>query len=214
MARMFDGLSKGYQGSLVPVLSTEMSLFDTVRKLDHLQGSVLPTSSRKISHCKVRLVTVGFVLVPLVLHVCARHNPGSAASSLCHPAGLSCFLGLMQHAQGGVWACTLLILRKRLGATPVSLVLRAVFLMQALFDRYIDANSLVTGMEKEEASVLKSKRVTPKMFAHSIKQKCIANPQRIVLPEVGSQSMCVHAGYISAGHRCCDSARWVAQAHG
>lgn len=56
--------------------------------------------------------------------------------------------------------------------------------LQALFDRYIDANSLVTGMEKEEASVLKSKRVTPKMFAHSIKQKCIANPQRIVLPEV------------------------------
>jgi hypothetical protein len=56
--------------------------------------------------------------------------------------------------------------------------------LQSLFDRYIDANSLVTGMEKEEASVLKSKRVTPKMFAHSIKQKCIANPQRIVLPEV------------------------------
>jgi hypothetical protein len=57
-------------------------------------------------------------------------------------------------------------------------------MLQSLFDRYIDANSLVTGMEKEEASVLKSKRVTPKMFAHSIKQKCIANPQRIVLPEV------------------------------
>lgn len=112
----------------------------------------------------------------------------------------------MQHAQGGVWACTLLILRKRLGATPVSLVLRAVFLMQALFDRYIDANSLVTGMEKEEASVLKSKRVTPKMFAHSIKQKCIANPQRIVLPEVGSQSMCVHAGCTSTGFCCSNRA--------
>jgi hypothetical protein len=53
LTRTFDGLSKGYKGSLVPVLSTEMSLFDAVRKLDHLQGSVLPTSSRKISHCKV-----------------------------------------------------------------------------------------------------------------------------------------------------------------
>jgi hypothetical protein len=54
MLRTFDGLARGYKGSLVPVLSTEQSLFDTVRKLDHLQGSVLPTSSRKISHCKVR----------------------------------------------------------------------------------------------------------------------------------------------------------------
>lgn len=53
LTRTFDGLSKGYKGSLVPVLSTENSLFDAVRKLDHLQGSVLPTSSRKISHCKV-----------------------------------------------------------------------------------------------------------------------------------------------------------------
>jgi hypothetical protein len=53
MLRTFDGLARGYKGSLVPVLSTELSLFDTVRKLDHLQGSVLPTSSRKISHCKV-----------------------------------------------------------------------------------------------------------------------------------------------------------------
>lgn len=53
MPRMFEGLSKGYQGSLVPVMSTEQSLYDTVRKLDHLQGSVLPSSSRKISHCKV-----------------------------------------------------------------------------------------------------------------------------------------------------------------
>jgi hypothetical protein len=106
-----------------------------------------------------------------------------------------------------VWACALLILCKHLGANPVSHVLHALSLTQALFDRYIDANSLVSGMEKEEASVLKSKRVTPKMFAHSIKQKCIANPQRIVLPEVGSQSMCVHAGYISAGHRCYDSAQ-------
>lgn len=59
-----------------------------------------------------------------------------------------------------------------------------LWLLQALFDRYIDANSLVTGMEKEEATVLSKKLVTPKMFAHSIKQRCIANPQRIVLPEV------------------------------
>lgn len=44
--------------------------------------------------------------------------------------------------------------------------------------------------------MLKSKRVTPKMFAHSIKQKCIANPQRIVLPEV---RMCARAHARGAG---------------
>lgn len=67
---------------------------------------------------------------------------------------------------------------------PVLLLLLSCCCLQALFDRYIDANSVVTGLEKEEASVLKSKRITPKMFAHSIKQRCIKNPQRIVLPEV------------------------------
>lgn len=74
----------------------------------------------------------------------------------------------------------------------VALCVATSRVLQALFDQYIDANSLVTGMEKEEASVLRSKRVTPKMFAHSIKQKCIANPQRIVLPEVRQQ--------LEAGH--------------
>lgn len=69
LTRTFEGLSKGYKGSLVPVLSTEYSLFDAVRKLDHLQGSVLPTSSRKISHCKVR--TCAFA--PLQ-HVSAQHS--------------------------------------------------------------------------------------------------------------------------------------------
>lgn len=57
---------------------------------------------------------------------------------------------------------------------------------QSMFDRYIDANTLVSGIEKDEAVTLSSKRITPKMFSHSVKQKCLANPQRIVLPEVGT----------------------------
>jgi hypothetical protein len=54
MSRMFEGLAKGYQGSLLPVLSTNLTLYDAVRRLDHLMGAVLPTSTRKIQHCKVR----------------------------------------------------------------------------------------------------------------------------------------------------------------
>jgi BioD-like phosphotransacetylase family protein len=50
---MFEGLAKGYQGSLLPILSTNLTLYDAVRRLDHLTGAVLPTSTRKIQHCKV-----------------------------------------------------------------------------------------------------------------------------------------------------------------
>jgi hypothetical protein len=56
---------------------------------------------------------------------------------------------------------------------------------QNLFDTCVDANSLVAGIEKEEKLITAARRVTPKMFAHSIKSKCLANPQHIVLPEVG-----------------------------
>lgn len=105
LLRMFEGLAKGYQGSLLPILSTNLTMYDAVRRLDHLTGAVLPTSTRKIQHCK------------------------------------------------------------------------------NLFDTCMDANSLVAGIEKEEQLITAARRVTPKMFAHSIKSKCLANPQHIVLPE-------------------------------
>ncbi|KAF6251911.1 phosphate acetyltransferase [Scenedesmus sp. NREL 46B-D3] len=105
MSRMFEGLAKGYQGSLLPILSTNLTMYDAVRRLDRLTGAVLPTSTRKIQHCKT------------------------------------------------------------------------------LFDKCMDANSLVAGLEKEEQLITAARRVTPKMFAHSIKSKCLANPQHIVLPE-------------------------------
>lgn len=87
MMRMFEGLSKGYQGSLVPVLSTELSLFDAVRKLDHLQGSVLPTSTRKISHCKVGSAVVQPTIPVLAMHLCTagptRHAHGLSSFASC-----------------------------------------------------------------------------------------------------------------------------------
>lgn len=55
MERMFEGLSKGYQGSLVPIMSTDLPLFEAVRRIDRMTGAVLPTSTRKIQHCKVGL---------------------------------------------------------------------------------------------------------------------------------------------------------------
>jgi BioD-like phosphotransacetylase family protein len=51
---MFEGLAKGYSGSLIPVMATPLSLYEAVRRLDHLTGTVLPSSTRKIQHCKVR----------------------------------------------------------------------------------------------------------------------------------------------------------------
>lgn len=106
MTRMFEGLSKGYQGSLVAVLGAqETPLYEATRKLDRLTGAVLPTSTRKIQHCK------------------------------------------------------------------------------AMFDTHFDANALVAGIEREEALITSDRRVTPKMFAHSIKTRCLSDPQHIVLPE-------------------------------
>jgi hypothetical protein len=69
-----------------------------------------------------------------------------------------------------------------------------VWLTQNLFDTCMDANSLVAGIEKEEQLITAARRVTPKMFAHSIKSKCLANPQHIVLPEVRRvQLLLLHA---------------------
>lgn len=181
LTRTFDGLSKGYKGSLVPVLSTENSLFDAVRKLDHLQGSVLPTSSRKISHCKVRCRCCCHCRCGCC---CVLLGSTAVRSAQAHASNCShCFKRAPQLPSVDP--------ALPLPLPPCPCPCSAPHHHQALFDRYIDANSLVLGLEKEEAYVLKSKRMTPKMFAHSIKQKCIANPQRIVLPEV---SMYARAG--------------------
>jgi hypothetical protein len=56
--------------------------------------------------------------------------------------------------------------------------------LQALFDKHFDANTLVAGLEKEEATITSRNVMTPKMFAHMVKIKCMDNPQHIVLPEV------------------------------
>jgi hypothetical protein len=40
------------QGALLPVMMTEHNLYDVVAKMDGLHGSILPTSAKKISHCK------------------------------------------------------------------------------------------------------------------------------------------------------------------
>jgi hypothetical protein len=60
LLRMFEGLAKGYQGSLLPILSTNLTMYDAVKRLDHIAGAVLPTSTRKIQHCKVGRRGFGF----------------------------------------------------------------------------------------------------------------------------------------------------------
>jgi phosphate acetyltransferase len=53
-----------------------------------------------------------------------------------------------------------------------------------LFDRYVDANALVVQLERlATSSAAAGRRVTPKMFQHSISAACQRDPQRIVLPE-------------------------------
>ena len=51
--------------------------------------------------------------------------------------------------------------------------------MQEAFAKYVDVNSVA-----ESLAAPKAARLTPKAFMHSITQKCQANPQHIVLPEV------------------------------
>jgi hypothetical protein len=106
--RIFDGIRANslFKGSLLPVMITNTSMVDVVRAIDHLHGTILPTSNRKIAECKV------------------------------------------------------------------------------LFDKFVDANALVEGMQKHEAYTLAAGVMTPKMFMHGIKSMCLADPQKIVLPEV------------------------------
>ncbi len=50
---------------------------------------------------------------------------------------------------------------------------------QEAFAKYVDVNSVA-----ESLAAPKAARLTPKALMHSITQKCQANPQHIVLPEV------------------------------
>lgn len=52
--RIFDGIDRGglYKGSLLPVMTADMPLYDVIRVLDSMHASILPTSMRKITHCK------------------------------------------------------------------------------------------------------------------------------------------------------------------
>lgn len=45
------------------------------------------------------------------------------------------------------------------------------------FDEYMDGNVLMAGFEEVEV------KLTPARFVHAVRQRCAANPQRIVLPE-------------------------------
>uniref|UniRef100_A0A7R9VBV4 Phosphate acetyltransferase n=3 Tax=Chlamydomonas euryale TaxID=1486919 RepID=A0A7R9VBV4_9CHLO len=53
---------------------------------------------------------------------------------------------------------------------------------KTLFDRYIDANSLVASMQNKKLSGAPM-RVTPQLFLYNIKATCLRSPQHIVLPE-------------------------------
>eukprot|EP00955_Chlamydomonas_euryale_P057299 356713-Chlamydomonas_euryale.AAC.1 len=60
---------------------------------------------------------------------------------------------------------------------------------KTLFDRYIDANSLVASMQNKKLSGAPM-RVTPQLFLYNIKATCLRSPQHIVLPEV-CDNICV-----------------------
>ena len=65
-----------------------------------------------------------------------------------------------------------------------------VLYAQEAFAKYVDVNSVA-----ESLAAPKAARLTPKAFMHSITQKCQANPQHIVLPEVHhtpQTSLCSH----------------------
>jgi len=71
----------------------------------------------------------------------------------------------------------------RLHGTILPTSNRKIAECKVLFDKHVDANALVEGMQKHEAYTLAAGVMTPKMFMHGIKSKCLADPQKIVLPE-------------------------------
>lgn len=75
-----------------------------------------------------------------------------------------------------------------------------VLYAQEAFAKYVDVNSVA-----ESLAAPKAARLTPKAFMHSITQKCQANPQHIVLPEVHITTLhfifCSHWMILSLKHR-------------
>ncbi len=54
--RIFQGLAHSglYRGALLPVLATDMPLREALAKMGSLAAGILPSSTRKITQCKVR----------------------------------------------------------------------------------------------------------------------------------------------------------------
>ena len=65
-----------------------------------------------------------------------------------------------------------------MGHTHMTIAVQVLYPQEA-FAKYVDVNSVA-----ESLAAPKAARLTPKAFMHSITQKCQANPQHIVLPEV------------------------------
>eukprot|EP00198_Chlamydomonas_reinhardtii_P002451 XP_001691787.1 phosphate acetyltransferase [Chlamydomonas reinhardtii] len=118
-----NGSAQGslYRGALLPVLSTDKHLAEALAVIGRMDASILPTSIRKVTQCKVA------------------------------------------------------------GAAVM------------LFDKYIDANAVVTGLQKSRPT-----RVTPKMFQHTMKAMCRASPQHIVLPESVDKRVLAAAADVTA----------------
>ena len=57
MGRIFEGVAQGglYRGALLPVLATDQPLAACLAHLSRLDPGILPSSSRKIAHSKVRV---------------------------------------------------------------------------------------------------------------------------------------------------------------
>ncbi|KAG2494209.1 hypothetical protein HYH03_007567 [Edaphochlamys debaryana] len=81
----------------------------------------------------------------------------------------------------------------RLDASILPTSGRKITQCKALFDRYIDTNQVVAGLQKSRPT-----RVTPKMFQHAMKQTCLASPQHIVLPESVDKRILAAAAEVTA----------------
>ena len=119
-----------------------------------------------------------------------------------------CMLRIIQHATPrcctGLLDCVFCIVLSVLLILPYFLVhsdsrltikvtCRETGCVQEAFAKYVDVNSVA-----ESLAAPKAARLTPKAFMHSITQKCRANPQHIVLPEVLCSSRLLHLGVAKA----------------
>ncbi|KAL6745739.1 phosphate acetyl/butaryl transferase-domain-containing protein [Haematococcus lacustris] len=75
---------------------------------------------------------------------------------------------------------------------------RKVLQSKMLFDRYINAELLVSGLETERQKRQAAGSMTPKMFQHNLKALCIRTPQRIVLPESNDPRVLAAAAEVTA----------------